>query len=126
MSQAQCDVLNNTNFNASTLAQLGSEDSYSMLKLDSPDYIDIASLRADLDVLATLPDTPEIQAQYHTVPSELIPQYRELLDLITSNVQSGSQPFSDGSGNGQKAVDLATQLFGKELVFAFTIAQVCP
>jgi hypothetical protein len=128
-SKAECDALTQsaTDFSPSTLAtQIISDDAYSIFQPGSPDYINLANLQTSLDALATLPDIADVTAQVHFKPSELIPQYQQLLDLIKSNVKSGSKPFSDGSGNGQKALDLATKLFGTEIVFELTIAQVCP
>ncbi len=54
-----------------------------MNKVDSPMYVDTAKLRADLDVLAALPDpTDATEISLMGKPSEAIPQFRQMLDLI--------------------------------------------
>ena len=69
-------------------------------------FVDTIPLRADMDILATLPDTTDDAGDK---PSQMVAQVREVLDLIGSRIESG-KPFSDGSGNGQKMLDLWTPL----------------
>lgn len=128
-TKAECAALNAAveefSARASALSGLATDDAYAVLQPGAPDHIDLAKLRADVALFATLPDLPQETAVFKGKPSELVPQYRALLDLLDSIVKSGSQPFGDGSGNGQKALDMATALFGKETVFQETVSVVC-
>jgi hypothetical protein len=62
-------------------------------------YLDFANLRADLDILATLPDAAD--ATFGKA-SDVIPRYRRLVDLAERNITSGGNPFDDGSADGQR------------------------
>jgi len=64
-------------------------------RVDSPLYVDTAKLRADLVVLAALPDPTEaLESTMLGKPSEAIPQWRQLLDLIDAKAKAGPTPVS--------------------------------
>ncbi len=65
----------------------------------SPLRFNFATLRADLDTLATMPDAAD--ATFGKA-SDVIPHYRRLVDLAERNVTSGGNPFDDGSADGQR------------------------
>ena len=106
---------------------LTDDDAYGVFQPGSPFPIDMAALRADLTLFATLPDIADVEVQYHGKPSQLIPIYRQLLAQLEANIKAGSTPFSDGSGNGQKALDLVQAAMGdgRSEVFPATVADVC-
>ncbi len=79
----------------------------------SPVYLDFATLRADLDTLATLPDAAD--ASFGQV-SDAIPRYRRLVDLAERNVRSGGNPFDDGSADGQRSFGLDSGFLTTDLV----------
>ncbi len=70
--------------------------------------LDFATLRADLDTLATLPDAAE--ATYGKA-SDVIPHYRRLVDLAERNIKSGGNPFDDGSADGRRYFGVDSPLF---------------
>jgi len=115
-------------FNTQLIIQLRDDRTYeALLDPTSMFYLDTTALRADLTVLSTLPDIAEVEAQYHGKPSQMVPQFRRLLAQADANVKAGSKPFSDGSGNGQKEVDLAQATMGDGRLMAFpaTVSLVC-
>ena len=60
-------------------------------RVDSPFYVDTAKLRADLDVLAALPDpTDATEISIMGKPSEAILQFRQLLDIIDKDANANS------------------------------------
>jgi hypothetical protein len=99
---------------------IASDAGYSANTPDSPTYIDIPKVRSDLDILATLPGG--------TVGplGGALAQFRELVDLVDSNFKSGGKPFSDGSDNGQKVMDLYLKLSGPYVVVAEDFGNSCP
>ena len=70
--------------------------------------LDFATLRADLDTLATLPDAAE--ASFGKA-SDVIPYYRRLVDLAERNIKSGGNPFDDGSADGRRYFGVESPLF---------------
>jgi hypothetical protein len=80
-------------------------------------------LRANLDVIAKLPDAV---SNIGDKTSAIIATTRQVLDLIDGNAKSG-KPFTDGSGNGKKVLDLVQAAMGdgRSEVFAATVADVC-
>lgn len=80
-----------------SLAPGGNYDAYT--DPASPLRLDFATLRADLDTLATMPDAAD--ATFGKA-SDVIPRYRRLVDLAERNVTSGGNPFDDGSADGQR------------------------
>ena len=130
-TKAECAKLNTAvdDFGGQSflLAALTDDDAYAVFQPGGEFHVDTAALRADLAVLATLPDIAEVEAQYHGKPSQMVPQFRKLLDQADANVKAGSRPFSDGSGNGQKVVDLAQAAMGEGrlMVFPATVSLVC-
>jgi hypothetical protein len=99
---------------------IASDEAYGANTPDSPTYIDIPKVRSDLDILATLPGG--------TVGplAAALGQFRELVDLVDSNFKSGGKPFSDGSDNGQKVMDLYLKLSVPYVVVAEGFGNNCP
>jgi hypothetical protein len=102
------------------LLAMGSDDAYAHNTPDSPTYINTAKLLADLDVLATLPDG-ELGA---TAPA--IAQIRALINQVDANIKSGGKPFSDGSGDGQKVLDMYLKLAAPYTTVSAAFAGACP
>lgn len=130
-SKAECDALSTAvddlGQQAFILSALTTDDAYAVFQPGSPFPVDMAAIGNDLTVLAALPDVPEVEALYHGKPSQLIPIYRQMLAQIDANIKAGSTPFSDGSGNGQKVVDLAQAAMGdgRNMVFGAAMLVVC-
>lgn len=99
---------------------IASDDGYATNTPDSLRYINIPKLRTDLDTMAILPD-----ATLGSV-SAAIAQFRQLVDQVDSNIKSGGKPFSDGSGNGQKVLDLYLKLAVPYTVVSEAFAAACP
>jgi hypothetical protein len=99
---------------------LASDGAYAANTPDSLTYINIPKLRTDLDVMGTLPDG-ELGP---TAPA--IAQIRQLVDQVDANFKSGGKPFSDGSGNGQKVIDLYLKLAQPYTVVSAAFAGACP
>ena len=105
---------------------LTDDDTYAVVgKPDAEFYIDTAALRSDLTVIATLPDIAEETALYGGTLSQLLPPFRQSLDQIDANVKAGSTPFTDGSDNGQKVLDLARPLLAHTQLLLATSSDVC-
>ncbi len=105
---------------------LTDDDAYAIIgKPDAEFNIDTAALRSDLKVFGTLPDIAAVTAMYDGTLSQLLPPFRQALDQIDANVKAGSTPFNDGSGNGQKVLDLARPLLAHLNVLLATSSDVC-
>jgi hypothetical protein len=130
-TKAECDKLNAAldDFGAQSFLMVGltNDDAYAVFQPGGEFHVDTTALRADLAVLATLPDIAAVEAQYHGKPSVMVPQFQQLLAQADANVKAGSTPFGDGSGNGQKVLDLAqaTMGEGRLMVFPATVSLVC-
>jgi hypothetical protein len=130
-TKAECAALNTAmdDFGPQSffLAALTDDAAYAMFQPGGDIHVDTTALHADLAVLATLPDIAEVEAQYHGKPSQMVPLFQQLLTQADANVKAGSKPFSDGSGNGQKVVDLAQAAMGegRSQVFPATVSLVC-
>src|SRR6202011_4286755 len=77
-------------------------------------------VRSDLDVMGTLPD-----GELGPI-APAIAQIRQLVDQVDANFKSGGKPFSDGSGNGQKVIDLYLKLAAPYTVVSAAFAGACP
>jgi hypothetical protein len=99
---------------------IASDSGYASNTPDSPGYINIPKVRTDLDVLATLPT-----GAFGPV-GPAIAQIRQLVDLVDANIKSGGKPFSDGSGDGQKVLDLYVKLAAPYTVVSEAFASACP
>jgi hypothetical protein len=99
---------------------LASDGAYASNTPDSPTYINIPKLRSDLDVLATLPNGTLGPI------SPAIAQFRQLVDQVDANMKAGGNPFSDGSGNGQKVLDLYLKLVTPYTIVAEAFGTACP
>lgn len=102
------------------LAALASDGAYSANTPDSPTYINIPKVQSDLDVMGTLPN-----GSLGPI-SPAIAQIRQLVDQVDANFKSGGKPFSDGSGDGQKVMDLYLKIAEPETVVAEAFASACP
>jgi len=102
------------------LAALTTDGAYAANTPDSMTYVNIPKLRGDLDVLATLPN-----GTFGPI-APAIAQFRTLVDQIDSNIKSGSKPFSDGSGDGQKVLDEYLKLAQPYTVVAEAFGTACP
>ena len=99
---------------------LASDGAYAANTPDSLTYINIPKLRTDLDVMGTLPD-----GELGPI-APAIAQIRQLVDQVDANFKSGGKPFSDGSGNGQKVIDLYLKLAQPYTVVSAAFAGACP
>ncbi len=116
IGDAYLDFENETPF----LAALGSDGAYAANTPDSPTYINIPKVRADLDTLGTLPNGTLGPL------SPAIAQVRQLVDQVDANFKSGGKPFTDGSGNGQKVLDDYLKIAQPLTVVAEAFASACP
>jgi Domain of unknown function (DUF4352) len=123
-SSARCQTIGNAfiDFEGEYpfLAALTSDGAYASNTPDSMAYVNIPKLQGDLDVLATLPNGPVGPI------APAIDQFRALVNQIDSNIKSGGKPFSDGSGDGQKVLDLYLKLAQPYVVVAETFGSACP
>lgn len=114
-ANVDCDALHAAHTGLSlqlqTMLFLNSDEAYA--NQQGPDILgltklDVARFRRDLELLATLPE-PGGDNPFFKPLSTVIPQFRELADLLEVNLRSG-RPFGDGSGNGEKLQKLAERL----------------
>jgi len=99
--------------------------------VDSPTYVDTAKLRADLDVLAALPDpTDAAEISIMGKPSEAIAQFRQLLDLIdkdaNANSASGSTSSTNGGATDQQLLDFGGKFIKMSTAITAAVAGACP
>ena len=99
---------------------IASDSGYASNTPDSPTYINIPKLQTDLDTLATLPNGTLGPI------SPAIAQIRELVNQVDANIKAGGKPFSDGSNNGQKVLDLYLKLAVPYSVVAEAFGTACP
>jgi hypothetical protein len=99
---------------------IAGDSGYATNTPDSLTYINIPKLRTDLDVLGTLPNGTLGPL------SPAIAQIRQLVDQVDANFKSGGKPFSDGSGDGQKVLDLYLKLAQPYTVVSEAFASACP
>ncbi len=99
---------------------LANDGAYAANTPDSLTYINIPKLRTDLDVIGTLPD-----GELGPIAPAIV-QIRQLVDQVDANFKSGGKPFSDGSGNGQKVIDLYLKLALPYGVVSAAFAGACP
>ena len=102
------------------LLAMGSDAAYASNTPDSPTYINIPKLQTDLDVLGTLPNG----TLGPIAPA--IAQIRELVNQVDANIKSGGKPFADGSGDGQKVMDMYLKLAAPYTVVAESFGTACP
>ncbi|MEP7359164.1 MAG: DUF4352 domain-containing protein, partial [Anaerolineales bacterium] len=123
LSSAKCQAIGDAYLDFSgeyLLMGLASDEAYAANTPDSPTYINIPKIRTDLDVLATLPGGTVGEL------GGALDQFRQLVDQVDSNFKSGGKPFSDGSNNGQKAMDLYLKLSVPFTVVAEDFGNSCP
>jgi Domain of unknown function (DUF4352) len=99
--------------------------------LDSPMYVDTAKLRADLNVLAALPDpTDATEISIMGKPSEAIPQFRQLLDIIdkdaNANPTPGSTPSTNGAASDQQLLDFGGKFIKMSTAINSAVGNACP
>jgi len=102
------------------LLAMGSDGAYASNTPDSPTYINIPKLETDLDVLGTLPN-----GELGPI-APAIAQIRALVDQVDANIKSGGKPFSDGSGDGQKVLDMYLKLAEPYTVVSAAFGSACP
>jgi hypothetical protein len=102
------------------LLAMGSDGAYASNTPDSPTYINIPKLQSDLDVLGTLPN-----GELGPI-APAIAQIRALVDQVDANIKSGGKPFSDGSGDGQKVLDMYLKLAEPYTVVSAAFGGACP
>lgn len=122
-SSAQCQVIGDAYMDFQgeyPFLGIASDDGYATNTPDSPTYINIPKLNSDLDTLSTLPN-----GTVGTTGAALN-QFRQLVTLVDGNIKSGGKPFSDGSGNGQKVLDLYLKLVIPYATVAEAFAGACP
>ena len=106
-------ALTDLNNQALLMLQLNSDAQYAVFTgANATVKVDPVALRADADALAALP--PSIAGAV-TGPSQYAEDLRKAADLLDANIKSG-KPFADGSGNGQKLVDLAKDIYATDLL----------
>jgi Domain of unknown function (DUF4352) len=123
LSSAQCQVVGAAYIDFEgeyPFLGIASDDGYASNTPDSLTYINIPKLNADLDALSTLPD-----GSFGTTAAA-VGQIRQLVDQVDSNIKSGGKPFSDGSGNGQKVLDLYLKLAVPYTAIAESFGTACP
>lgn len=88
-------------------------------KVDSSFYIYTAKLRADLDVLAKLPDpTDATEISIMGLPSEAIAQFRQLFDLIDKDANS--------SASDPQLADFSAKLVKMSTAINAAVGKACP
>lgn len=96
--------------NLQIASQLTTDEQYAQLSANGgPVNLDVDALERSVETLGGLPG----------VEAQLL-RMREITALLRSNVESGA-PFGDGSGDGQRLVDLLGSSFVDDVV-AITIA----
>jgi hypothetical protein len=123
-SSARCQIIGDAYINFQTetvwLGALASDGAYAANTPDSASYINIPKVQSDLDLMATLPN-----GSFGSI-SPAIAQIRQLVDQVDANFKSGGKPFADGSGNGQKVLDLYLKIAQPLTVVAEAFASACP
>jgi hypothetical protein len=127
LANAAFDLSNNEPF-LMTLAGAGGS---LVNRVDSSFYVDTAKLRADLNVLATLPDpTDSVTISIMGKPSEAISQFRQLLDLIdkvaNANATSGSTPSANSDMTDQQLKDFLTKFVKMSTAISAAVGDACP
>ena len=111
---AVIEALSTVNFQMQLLLSMNSDEQWANLSSpDSPVKLEPDKFRAAVETLSTLPDP--VDGTFKK-PSEVIPRFREMADLLDAATQSG-KPFSDGSGTGPKIVALVQPLFMEQTSF---------
>lgn len=103
-------------------------------RADSPMYVDTAKMRADLDVLAALPDpTDATEISIMGKPSEAISQFRQILDLIDKDANAdpattGTPPvdISSGGVSDPQLSDFAAQFIKMSTAINAAVGDACP
>src|SRR5205085_80856 len=130
-----CQALANAAFDFNTsepfLVTLAGAGGSVVNRVDSPFYVDTAKLRADLNVLASLPDpTDATEISMMGKPSEAIPQFRQLLDIIdreaNASATPGSTPSSGKSADDQQLLDFSSKFIKMSTALSAAMARACP
>ena len=120
-SNRDCQALANAAFDLNSsepsLVVLAGRGGSAVNRVDSSFYVDTAKLRADLDVLAVLPDpTDATEISLMGKPSEAIPQFRQLLDLIDQDAGAAPAPGSTPAAGGTASDPQLAAFFGAKLI----------
>lgn len=128
-SNLDCQAIVNAAFDingsAPSLVMLTNSGGSVQNRVDTAFYIDTTKMRADLDVLAKLPDpTDATEISIMGLPSEAIAQYRQLFDLIdrTANVVT---PDANGASD-QQLVGFTAKLIKMSTAINAAVGKACP
>ena len=124
LSTAKCQTIGDAYIDFSGeyvwLGLLGRDGAYAANTPDSPTFVNIPKLRTDMDTLSTLPDGTV------GATGAAITQFRQLIDQVDANFKSGGKPFSNGSGDGQKVMDLYLKLAVPYTIVGQAFTSACP
>jgi len=99
--------------------------------VDSSFYVDTAKMRADLNVLAVLPDpTNPAEITMMGKPSEAIAQFRRLLDIVDRAAKAGpaptGTPAADSSMTDQELKDFPAKFVRMSVAINAAVGKACP
>ncbi len=129
--QAIADAALDLNTSVPILVMLSGAGGSVQNRVDSPMYVDTSKLRADLVVLAALPDpTDAMEATVMGKPSEAIPQFRQLFDIIDRDASANPTPVDPSSTTGgaddQKLLEFGTKFIKMSTSINAALASACP
>jgi hypothetical protein len=129
-SNLDCQAIVNAAFDlngsASSLVILTNSGGSVQNQVDTAFYIDTAKMRADLDVLAKLPDpTDATEISIMGLPSEAIAQYRQLFDLIDQDANVVATPDANGLSDPQ-LVGFTANLVKMSTAINAAVGKACP
>ena len=130
-STLDCQALANAGFDLNSseplLVILAGAGGSVVNRVDSSVYVDTTKLRADLDVLAALPDpTDATEIAIMGKPSEAIPQFRQLLDLIDAGAASEATPGPTPAGSDQQLLAFSSKFIQMSTALSAALAKSCP
>ena len=132
-SNLDCQALANAAFDLNSsdpfLVTLAGGGGSVVNRVDSPFYVDTAKLRADLNVLAALPDpTDPAEISIMGKPSEAIPQFRQLLDIIDRDAAANPAPGGTPSSgvSDQQLLGFTTRLIKMSTAINAAVGSACP
>jgi Domain of unknown function (DUF4352) len=130
-SNLDCQALANAAFDLNSsqpsLVMLTSSGGSVQNRVDSAFYIDTTKMRADLDVLAVLPDpTDATEIAIMGVPSEAIAQYRQLFDIVDRDANASSTPAANGGVSDQQLAGFTAKLIKIYTAINAAVGKACP
>jgi len=126
-----CQALANAAFDLNSsepsMVMLAGSGGSAVNRLDSPSYIDTAKLRADLKLLAMLPDpTDAAEIAMMGKPSDAIPQFVQLLDLIDAGAQAAAG-VTPSTARGQQLLGFfGAKLIQMSTALSAAMGNACP